>query len=178
MLLLLVRTTLRSIGTIPLGLSSLKEPVTIHVPDRLATSVLPAGTRQVAVAEWRLGATADPVPPLPWKAFPAAASQIAHWITDQAAQHPQAVILLATRVPQELALGLGIQLAQRRQWPQQVYPVYFEPQDLIVPDLKLGRERLPGLAYVGQDGGTDSVSAAQGHPKQAPVAIPSPTTRA
>jgi hypothetical protein len=35
-----------------------------------------------------------------------------------------------------------LQLAQHKHWPQQVYPVYFEPQELVVPDLKLGRETI------------------------------------
>jgi hypothetical protein len=54
------------------------------------------------------------------------------------------VLLLAARMPQEIAVGLGIQLGQRRsRWPQRLYPVHFAGGRLIVPDLDLGRSSVP-----------------------------------
>jgi hypothetical protein len=139
-LLLLVRTTHDAIGPVPLNLAEVP-PVTVHVPERLAASVLPAGTHTVPVVEWRLDCASTPVPQLPWKAFPAAAEEIAGWVVAQAAAHPDHVVLLATRIPQELSVGLGIQLGQRRhEWPHRAYPVFYERGRLIVPDLMLGAE--------------------------------------
>jgi hypothetical protein len=142
-LVLLVRTTHDFIGGIPLDLDNMP-PVAVHVPGSLVSSALPTGTYTVPVAEWRLDSATKPVTQLPWKAFPAAAEKIADWIIAQAAQHKEHVILLATRIPQELAVGLGIQLGQRRRdWPGDVYPVYYENRRLVVPDLKLGTESIP-----------------------------------
>jgi hypothetical protein len=140
LLLLLVRTTHEAIGPIPLNLADVP-PVTVHVPERLRASVLPAGTCRVPFAEWRLDSATRPVPQLPWQAFPAAAEEIAEWIVAQCAAHPDHVLLLATRMPQELSVGLGIQLGQRRpEWPRHAYPVFYERGQLIVPDLRLGAE--------------------------------------
>lgn len=50
---------------------------------------------------------------VPWKADPAVAEAIADWIADQAESHPGHVLLLAARMPQDIAMGLGIQLGQR-----------------------------------------------------------------
>ncbi len=141
-LLLLVRTTHDVIGPIPLDLASVTEPVKVHACDRLTSSVLPTGPHRAAVAEWRLDSATDPIPQLAWGAFPAAAEQIADWVIAQTAAHEHPVVLLATRMPQELAVGLGVQFGQRNLWPQQAYPVYFERQGLVVPDLRLGRESI------------------------------------
>lgn len=116
-LLLLIRTTLDSIGPIPLDLAA-SPAVTMRVPGSLAESLLPAGPQTVPVAEWRLDSPTKPVPQLPWPAFPAAAEDIADWIIAQSAAHRGHVVLIATRIPQELAVGLGIHLGQRRHdWP-------------------------------------------------------------
>jgi hypothetical protein len=54
------------------------------------------------------------------------------------------VILLAARMPQEIAVGLGIQLGQRSAtWPQRVYPVHYTGEYLTVPGLDLGRGSVP-----------------------------------
>jgi hypothetical protein len=103
--------------------------------------------------EWRL----DPresgtgrVPELPWAAFPAAAEAIADWVIAQATAHSARIVLLATRIPQELAVGVGVQLGQRswerrpgQQWPQLVYPVFHTGTQLVVPDLPLGAASVP-----------------------------------
>ena len=90
------------------------------------------------------------VPDLPWPGFPAAAEVIADWVVGQAAAHPARAVLLATRIPQELAVGLGVQLGQRswdrtagRQWPRQAYPLFYVGDRLVVPDLRLGADSVP-----------------------------------
>ena len=68
----------------------------------------------------------------------------------QAAAHEGHVVLLATRIPQELAVGLGIQLGQRsmerdaaRRWPDAVYPAFHVGARLVVPRLRLGADSVP-----------------------------------
>ena len=151
-LLLIVRVTHGPVGPIPLDLAK-TGPFTIYVSPSLAGRVIPAGTWIVRAHEWRLAsrtAGLERVPELPWPAFPAAAEAIADWVVAQAAAHPGRIVLLATRIPQELAVGLGVQVGQRswdrtpgRQWPQQVYPVFHAGDRLVVPDLQLGAESVP-----------------------------------
>jgi hypothetical protein len=65
-------------------------------------------------------------------------------LTGQDCAHPGHVVLLAARIPQELAVGLGIQLGQRaRSWPGSACPVYFSGGRLFVPDLRLGADSVP-----------------------------------
>ena len=81
---------------------------------------------------------------LPWRAFPGAAEDIADWVIAQSTAHRDHVVLIAARIPQELAVGLGIHLGQRRhEWPQHAYPVYHAHQELVVLDLKLGADSVP-----------------------------------
>jgi hypothetical protein len=142
-LLLLVRTTHGLIGPIPMDLAK-APPVTVHAAGCLVGSLLPEGTHTVTVAEWRLDSETEPVPELAWEAFPAAADEIANWIVAAAAAHPDRVVLLGTRIPQELTIGLGIQLGQRRhEWPMHAYPVYYAGRRLTVPDLRLGADSVP-----------------------------------
>lgn len=151
-LLLIVRVTHGPVGPIPVDLAE-AGPFTVHVSPSLAGRVIPAGTQAVQAAEWRLAprtAGTARVPDLPWQAFPAAAEAIADWVVEQSAAHPDRVVLLAARFPQELAVGLGVQLGQRswdrapgRQWPRQVYPVFYAGDSLVVPDLRLGAESVP-----------------------------------
>ena len=127
----LVRFVRQDIGPIPLDLGQAMK-VTLRVSADLAGLGDPPGTRDVPVAEWRL--TADDGSEVPWPAFPAAAEAIADWVEEQAAAHPGSVILLAGRMPQEIAVGLGIQLGQR-------------PDDLAGPGLpRPSRRRLPDRA--------------------------------
>ncbi len=142
-LLLLVRATHEPIDLIPMELAD-APMVTIHVTEGLTDSVIPAGKHTVMVAEWRLDSGVQPVPQLPWEAFPAAAECIAAWVVEQARTHPGHVILLATRIPQELAVGLGIQLGQlTHSWPRRMYPAYYAQRRLVVPELMLGAESVP-----------------------------------
>jgi hypothetical protein len=142
-LLLLVRTTRDHIGDIPLELSE-SPPITVHASPDLVGSVLPAGTHEVDVAEWRLDSEVEPMPHLPWEAFPAAVKAITDWVIEQAGGDRERVVLLATRVPQELPVGLGIQLGLRAsKWPKHVYPVHFAGGRLVVPNLRLGATSVP-----------------------------------
>jgi hypothetical protein len=136
--LLLVRIVQGEIGRIPLDLE--KTPtITMHVPGCLADSVLRPGKHEMKVAEWRL-VGADGGAQVPWTAFPAVAEAIADWITRQAESHPGHVLLLAARMPQEIAVGLGIQFGQREpSWPDRLYPVHYTGGELFVPKLDLGR---------------------------------------
>jgi len=95
------------------------------------------------VAEWRwIGA--DGAAEIAWEDFPATAEAIATWIVGQAEDHPDHVLLLAARMPQEIAVGLGIQLGQRQStWPERLYPVHFTGGKLFVPKLDLGRHSVP-----------------------------------
>lgn len=142
-LLLLVRVVHGPIGTIGMSLPQTPE-VPLHVADGLPGPQIPHGSRSIPVAEWRLDSATTPVPPLPWGAFPAVAQCIAEWVIAQAGEHDADVVLLATRIPQELAVGLGIQLGQRAStWPLHLYPVYFARGSLVVPGLALGAASVP-----------------------------------
>jgi hypothetical protein len=72
------------------------------------------------------------------------AESIADWVEQRAAEHPGRVILLAARMPQEIAVGLGVQLGQRSaRWPRRVYPVHYASERFVVLDLDLGRDSVP-----------------------------------
>ncbi|MGH3193899.1 MAG: hypothetical protein ACRDOL_42910, partial [Streptosporangiaceae bacterium] len=152
LLLLVVRVIRGPVGPIPVELTQTR-PFALGVSPGLAGAVIPSGTRAIPAKEWRLGPyekDAERVPDLPWPAFPAAAETIADWVVAQAAAHAARVVLLATRIPQELAVGLGVQLGQRswdrapgQPWPQQVYPAYHDGDRLVVPDLRLGAQSVP-----------------------------------
>jgi hypothetical protein len=157
-LLLIVRVIHGPIGSIPVELAE-AGPVTVSVSSSLAEHVIPTGTRTIQVVKWRLDPRetgTDRVPELPWPAFPAAAEAIADWVIAQAIAHSARVVLLATRIPQELAVGLGVQLGQRswerrpgQQWPQLVYPVFHTGTQLVVPDLRLGAGSVPSQRHQG-----------------------------
>jgi hypothetical protein len=140
LLLLVIRVTHGPIGDIDMDLPKTPE-IRLNISPGLPGPGLPAGTCSIPAAEWRLDSGTRPVPPVPWKAFPAAAESIADWVVAQSNEHQADVILLATRIPQELAVGLGIQLGQRSHtWPRHVYPVYFAGGRLVVPGLALGAD--------------------------------------
>ena len=147
-LLLVVRVTHGPVGPIAMDLTG-TEPFTLEVSPSLAGHAISDGVHAVPAAELRLGPDdpGKPVPELAWKAFPSAASVIADWVVRQAAEHQARTVLMATRMPQELAVGLGIQLTQRSwgrgdgaRWPMHVYPIVQVggSDRLAVPDLQLG----------------------------------------
>ena len=140
--LLLVRIVQEPVGKIPLDLDE-TPAITMHAPGCLTDSMLCPGSHQMDVAEWRW-ISATGAAEMPWDDFPAATEAIASWIADQAEDHPDHVLLLAARMPQEIAVGLGIQLGQRQStWPERLYPVHFTGGKLLVPRLDLGRHSVP-----------------------------------
>ena len=153
-LLLIVRVTHGPVGPITMDLTD-TGPFILEISPGLAGHAIPAGVHRVSTVELRLGsdgADQKPMPELAWKAFPSAASVIAGWIARQAAEHKARTVLLAARMPQELAVGLGIQLTQRswargdgERWPRHVYPVVqvAGSDRLAVPDLALGAAAVP-----------------------------------
>jgi hypothetical protein len=138
-LLLLVRFGEQDIGAIPADVRQAGE-IALQVSGSLAGSVLAPGPHhEVPVAEWRLSAADGSE--VPWRAFPAVAECIAGWVEEQAFAHPGHVVLVASRMPQEVAVGLGIELGRRpATWPRRVYPVHYASGQLVVPDLDLGRD--------------------------------------
>jgi hypothetical protein len=137
--LLIVRIVQREIGRVPLDLA-VAPAVTLHAPGCLTHSVLRPGEHRMKIAEWRLSSQDDGAE-VPWEAFPAVAEAIADWIAGQAETYPDHVLLLACRIPQEIAVGLGIQLGQRQSdWPHRLYPVHYTGGELYVPMLDLGRD--------------------------------------
>lgn len=156
-LLLVVRITRGPVGPVRLDLDQ-TPPFTLRVARSLARRLIPVGTFDVPAAEWRLNAVAGQppastpagTPRLPWRAFPAVAESIADWVVRQAAERPGDIVLLAARVPQEVAVGLGVQLGQRamelepgQRWPRRVYPVFYTRSGLVVPNLRLGADSVP-----------------------------------
>jgi hypothetical protein len=155
LLLLVVRITHGPVGPIDMDLDK-TEPFDLEVAPSLAERLPASGPHQIPVAEWRLemrNAEAGTAPvELPWAAFPSAAAEIARWVAEQAAAHQAKVVLLATRMPQEIGVGLGIQLRQRswdlatgHRWPEHAYPAIHagDNRRLIVPDLRLGADSVP-----------------------------------
>lgn len=151
-LVLIVRITRGPVGPVSLDLDQ-TPPFTLRVARSLARRLIPVGTFDVPVAEWRLsvaGQDATGSPRLPWPMFPAVAESIAGWVARQAAERPGDIVLLAARVPQEVAVGLGVQLGQRamelepaERWPRRVYPVFYTAGGLVVPNLRLGADSVP-----------------------------------
>ena len=145
--MLLIRVVVGPVGPIGLDLAA-APPVTLFAPASLIGTVLPAGSGSdpvaVAVAEWRLESRGRPRERLAWQAFPWVADNIADWVVEQAATHGSDVIVLAARLPQELAVGLGVQLGQRpHNWPWRMYPAFFDQGQLVIPGLQLGAESVP-----------------------------------
>jgi len=143
LLILLIRLVIASIGPIGLDLAA-QQPVTLRAPASLIGPVLPAGPAVAPVAEWRLGSQSRTREALPWRAFPRVAEGIAEWVIKQAAASSCDVVVIAARMPQELAVGLGVQLGQRpSSWPWRMYPAIYDQGQLVVPDLQLGGEAVP-----------------------------------
>jgi len=143
LLILLIRVVIGPIGPIGLDLAA-APPVTLRAPASLIGPVLPAGPRPAPVAEWRLETGSRTRQPLPWRAFPRVADSIAEWVVRQAAAHRSDVVVLAARMPQELAVGLGVQLGQRpSSWPWRMYPAIYDQGELVIPELQLGGEAVP-----------------------------------
>jgi hypothetical protein len=140
---LLIRVVIGPIGPIGLDLTG-HQPVTLRAPASLIGPVLPAGPAVAPVAEWRLVSHSRTREALPWRAFPRVADGIAEWVIKQAVAHSCDVVVIGARLPQELAVGLGIQLGQRpSSWPWRMYPAIYDHGQLVIPDLQLGGEAVP-----------------------------------
>ncbi len=143
LLILVIRVVVGPIGPIGLDLGK-TPPITLRAPSSLVGPVLPAGQQSVPVAEWRLDCDVRPRQQVPWAAFPNVADAVAEWVVEQSRQHEPDVVVLAARMPQELAVGLGVHLGQRPYiWPWRMYPAFRGQGDLVVPDLRLGAESVP-----------------------------------
>jgi hypothetical protein len=155
-LVLVVRLVPKGIGGFPDGRPP-SSPVRIVVPDSQSTR-FPVGRRTAALREWsmrpRAGTTSAGQGRLPWPAFPTVAMAVTDWVLEQVKAHPNHMVLLAARMPQELAVGLGIRAGQLgRQWPPGIRPLVYHPvldargvmlQHLLVaPQLELGAAAVP-----------------------------------
>ena len=88
--------------------------------------------------EWRV------VPPQgsmhPWATYPALVAEICDWIEANASS--EAVTLLGMQVPQEISMGIGINVASRHdgQWPANLWPLIkaSASEPLVIPGLSLG----------------------------------------
>lgn len=156
-LVLLVRVVPGAIGGFGDGAAA-GRPVRIVVPDAESTG-LPVGRRVAVVREWALrpgaGAVTAGQKRLPWGAFPSVAAAVTDWVSAQVDAHPGHEVLLAGRMPQELAVGLGIRagwLGSRR-WPDRIRPLVYHPvlgsggaslaPLLVAPRLELGAAAVP-----------------------------------
>jgi len=112
LLILVIRVVVGPIGPIGPDLGK-TPPITLRAPSSLVGPVLPAGQQSVPVAEWRLDCDVRPRQQVPWAAFSNVADAVAEWVVEQSRQHEPDVVVLAARMPQELAVGLGVHLGQR-----------------------------------------------------------------
>ena len=89
----------------------------------------------------------------PWPAFPPLVAEVSAWIRAKTAGLQGHTVLLATVMPPETALGLGIDAAQvgKPGWPTHLWPIVYQKSidAMIVPSLDLGT-----AAFLPQAGGT------------------------
>ena len=112
----------------------------LHLEISDLAGVTPSRSSHVTVYELRC-----PPPPsgqFPWRAIPSLAAASAAWIEERAAALADDTLLLGTTMPPESALGLGIYAGhpQRTRWPENLWPVVYQPatNSLVVPRLNLG----------------------------------------
>ncbi len=148
---LLIRFSSRDWGPLPeVAASPPGGRLALHLYDAVGLAV--AGASQTEVHELRC------VPPgqvFPWRDFPALAAAAAAWIERKATELAGRTLLLATLMPQEVGLGLGIlagQESRRAGWPVRLWPVVFEPsrREHVIPNLDLGSAAIdPGFVAPG-----------------------------
>jgi hypothetical protein len=78
-----------------------------------------------------------------WQAFPALAAEAAAWVERKTKELVGHTLLLATVMPQEVGLGLGIlagQETRRASWPEHLWPIVYDQatHEFTVPHLDLG----------------------------------------
>lgn len=102
-----------------------------------------AGSRDVEIHEWRF------IPPKgapfhAWHTYPDIVAAAVDWICRTAL--PDGLNLLGAIVPQEVSLGMGLDIpsSRRDDWPQSVWPLYKldDATPMTIPGLPLGRESL------------------------------------
>lgn len=80
----------------------------------------------------------------PWSDYPLLVSQICDWIAETA--HPTGTNLIGMLVPQEIGLGIGINVSRRTEseWPRHLWPLvkFSREQPLTIPGLDLGFDSL------------------------------------
>ena len=82
-----------------------------------------------------------------WQAFPALAGECVRWIEQKRDELADHTLLLGARIPQEVALGLGISSgreAHHESWPRSLWPAVFDrgTGQLVVPRLELGTDAM------------------------------------
>lgn len=102
-----------------------------------------AGTHEVDIHEWRY------VPPKKtrfhaWDTYPDIVAAAVDWICRAAL--PDGINLLGMIVPQEVSLGMGLDIvgSRRDAWPQCLWPLYKPDEDtpMTIPGVHVGRESL------------------------------------
>lgn len=115
------------------------EPVSLGLDDAVGLGT--GGTFPADILELRV------VPPgggsqFPWPAYPSLVAEVSGWIRRKATVLNSRTLLLATVVPPEIALGLGVTAAQASQsgWPAHLWPIVYQRSTdaLVVPRLDLG----------------------------------------
>lgn len=137
---LLVRFGRQEWGPLPQVAVALPDDHQLDLQLHDSAGVAPGGVTCADLYELRC------VPPdtqFPWHQFPSLAAQAAAWIEQKTNELPGRILLLATVVPQEVGLGLGIlagQESRRPAWPRHLWPIVREPATgkLVVPHLDLG----------------------------------------
>lgn len=116
------------------------EPVSLEIANWSGRSI---GLRDSAVLhEWRCLAGTGVHR---WSDYPDLVSEIVRWIA--ATADPDGVNLLGMLVPQEVGLGIGLQVAKltKSEWPAHLWPLIqpsFRAKHLTIPGLDLGWESL------------------------------------
>jgi hypothetical protein len=115
-------------------------PVDLHVVNSTGR---PLGLGPLAeFHEWRR--LPDPGPMHPWRDYPALVAQICDWIA--ATAHPTGPNLIGVLVPQEIGLGIGINVSRRSsgEWPANLWPLVKPSRHvpLTIPGLDLGFDSL------------------------------------
>ena len=79
-----------------------------------------------------------------WASYPAMVAEICDWVEQHAAK--DGATLLGMQVPQEISMGIGINVADREggQWPALLWPLIKAraAEPLVIPGLSLGHASL------------------------------------
>ena len=128
---LLIRMTETTWATVECDESS--GPINLSFADHSGARLERAA--EVEFREWRCAVPKGQVHP--WSKFPQLVTEICDWIAANAAT--TGASLLGMQVPQEVAMGVGINVAGREihQWPTHLWPLV-KGKGVFVPGLDLG----------------------------------------